>query len=126
MIVASPWFSPAHGAEQIGADNNNAENPFLQPEDPALSGGGRDQTLENGDILIGTRRADVQIGLLGIDTMLGRAGNDVQVGGRIPVRPMPTGPSAAPAPTPSSGSRATARTSSTAARRPMRWCSATS
>jgi hypothetical protein len=87
MIVAGPWFSPAHGAEQIGADNNNAENPFLQPEDPALSGGGRDQTLENGDILIGTRRADVQIGLLGIDTMLGRAGNDVQVGGPDPGSP---------------------------------------
>ena len=29
----------------IGADNNSANNPFIQPQDPALAGGGRDQTM---------------------------------------------------------------------------------
>lgn len=87
MIAATPWFGPARADLQIGADNNNADNPFVQPQDPALSGGGRDQTLENGDILEGTRRADVQIGLLGIDVIYGDRGNDVQIGGPDPAPP---------------------------------------
>ena len=41
----------------------------MQPQDPALSGGGIDQSLQNGDILNGTRREDVQIGLLGVGSV---------------------------------------------------------
>jgi hypothetical protein len=83
-IAAAPWLSPVRAEEQIGADNNNFDNPFVQPQDPALSGGGIDQSLQNGDILVGTRRADVQIGLLGIDVILGDRGADVQIGGPDP------------------------------------------
>ncbi len=84
IVAAAPWLSPARAEQQIGADNNNADNPFVQPQDPALSGGGIDQSLQNGDILKGTRRADVQIGLLGIDVILGDRGADVQIGGPDP------------------------------------------
>ena len=65
----------------IGADNNSAENTFLQPTDPALSGGGRDQTLEFGDVIVGTNLDDLQIGLLGVDVMQGGKGGDVMIGG---------------------------------------------
>jgi hypothetical protein len=84
IVAAAPWLSPARAEQQIGADNNNADNPLVQPQDPALSGGGIDQSLQNGDILQGTRRADVQIGLLGIDVILGDNGADVQIGGPDP------------------------------------------
>ena len=30
----------------IGSDLNSLGNPFVQPQDPAFSGGGRDQTLQ--------------------------------------------------------------------------------
>jgi hypothetical protein len=83
-IAAAPSLSPARAEEQIGADNNNFENPLVQPQDPALSGGGIDQSLQNGDVLVGTRREDVQIGLLGIDVILGDRGADVQIGGPDP------------------------------------------
>jgi hypothetical protein len=84
-IAAASWLSPARAEEQIGADNNNVDNPLVQPnDDPANSGGGIDQSLQNGDILVGTRREDVQIGLLGIDVILGDRGADVQIGGPDP------------------------------------------
>jgi hypothetical protein len=88
MLAGGLCLSPAARAElQIGADNNNAANPFVQPQDPALSGGGRDQSLQNGDILNGTPAADVQIGLLGIDLIHGGRGPDVQIGGPDPGAP---------------------------------------
>ncbi len=66
----------------IGADNNSAENPFIQPQDPALSGGGRDQTMQFGDIVPGkSKKDDLLIGRLGIDTLFGRSGDDVIIGG---------------------------------------------
>ncbi len=66
---------------QIGADNNSIQNPFVQPQDPALSGGGRDQTMQFGDVIFGTRRDDLQIGGLGTDIFAGGGGNDVIIGG---------------------------------------------
>jgi hypothetical protein len=84
LMIAVPWLNPAYADLQIGADNNNVDNPFVQPEDPALSGGGRDQTLDDGDSLLGGRKADIQIGLLGIDVIDGDRGNDVQIGGPDP------------------------------------------
>lgn len=66
---------------QIGADNNFPDNPFVQPQDPALAGSGIDQTLQFGDVLYGTKRGDLQIGRLGVDVLLGGRGNDVLIGG---------------------------------------------
>ncbi len=66
----------------IGSDNNSAENPFVQPQDPALAGGGRDQTMQFGDILFGKRNTDdLIIGGLGTDIISGRGGDDVLIGG---------------------------------------------
>lgn len=66
---------------EFGRDNNNADNPFVQPQDPALAGGGRDQTQQFGDVLRGTKAADLLVGRLGIDVLFGYGGDDVLVGG---------------------------------------------
>ncbi len=66
---------------QIGADNNSVQNPIVQPQDPAFSGGGRDQSLRFGDVLIGNSRDDLLIGGLGVDILAGKFGNDVIIGG---------------------------------------------
>lgn len=73
------WFSP--NWVQVGQDNNSANNPFVQPQDPALAGGGRDQSLQFGDVLFGSRRDDLQIGGLGTDILAGGSGSDVMIGG---------------------------------------------
>ncbi len=66
----------------IGADNNSAANPFIQPQDPAFSGGGRDQTMQFGDIVTGnSTQDDLLIGRLGVDLLFGRGGDDVLIGG---------------------------------------------
>jgi len=66
---------------QIGSDLNSADNPFVQPQDPVLSGGGRDQSLQFGDVLYGTNYDDLQIGRLGVDILSGGYGDDVLIGG---------------------------------------------
>ena len=66
---------------QVGEDNNSTENAFIQPQDPALSGGGRDQTMQFGDIIFGNRYDDLLIGGLGTDILVGGRGNDVILGG---------------------------------------------
>lgn len=66
---------------QIGADNNFAGNPFVQPTETALSGGGIDQSLAYGDVLFGSSASDLLIGGLGLDVLLGDAGDDVLIGG---------------------------------------------
>jgi len=66
---------------QLGADNNSNENAFIQPQDPVLAGGGRDQTMQFGDLLFGTSRSDLLIGGLGTDILVGGRGNDVILGG---------------------------------------------
>lgn len=65
----------------LGADNNSSQNTFLQAVDPALTGGGRDQTLQFGDILLGTDSEDLILGRLGVDLLLGGQSDDVLVGG---------------------------------------------
>lgn len=64
-----------------GTDLNNKANPTVQPQDPALAGGDRDQTLQFGDILRGTKSDDLIIGKLGIDLLIGNGGSDVLLGG---------------------------------------------
>jgi len=64
-----------------GTDGNASQNPFVQPQDPALAGGGRDQSLESEGVLDGTLRADVINGRLGPDVIFGSGGGDVLLGG---------------------------------------------
>ena len=66
---------------QVGADNNSTGNPFVQPQDPALAGGGINQSLDFGDVLVGGGGADLLIGGLGEDVLLGHGGPDVLIGG---------------------------------------------
>ena len=65
----------------IGTDQNNFDNPFVQPQDPALAGGGRDQTLQFGDTLFGGPASNLLVGLLGTDILVGGERDDVIVGG---------------------------------------------
>jgi hypothetical protein len=60
----------------IGKDNDNINNPLIQP-----AGVIADQSLDNTDILSGGAGPDVLIGLLGSDVLFGNAGNDILVGG---------------------------------------------
>ena len=93
VVIAANAGVPSHATDidsrtnnrpfnlQLGSDLNSAESPVVQPQDPALAGGGRDQSLQFGDVLAGTRRDDLQIGGLGVDVLFGGRGNDVQIGG---------------------------------------------
>lgn len=65
----------------VGSDLNAAENPFVQPQDPALAGGGRDQSLQFGDVLFGRRGNDLINGRLGTDVIVGGARHDILIGG---------------------------------------------
>lgn len=65
----------------LGPDNNSNLNPLIQPSDPALAGGGIDQSLQFGDVLFGTNRSDIMNGRLGADFLFGRRGHDVILGG---------------------------------------------
>jgi hypothetical protein len=60
----------------IGKDNDNLQNPLIQPPNTAAN-----QSLDNTDVLSGGAGPDVLIGLLGSDVMFGNAGNDILVGG---------------------------------------------
>ncbi|MGB0908961.1 MAG: hypothetical protein ACPGYT_01245 [Nitrospirales bacterium] len=62
-------------------DLNNISNPTVQPQDPVLSGGGRDQTLQLGDVLCRTQNDDLIIGKLGTDLHFGYHGDDIIIGG---------------------------------------------
>lgn len=79
FIFGEPQAVPIQ--TQIGADNNFAGNPFVQPQNPALAGGGVDQSLAYGDVLFGSPLSDLLIGGLGVDVLLGDAGEDVLIGG---------------------------------------------
>ncbi len=79
MATNAPWYRMSN--IQTGGDNNAIDNPFVQPQDPALAGGGRDQTMQFGDVLRGNRRDNLQIGGLGTDIMFGGLGHDVMIGG---------------------------------------------
>jgi hypothetical protein len=85
FTASSAAMAMPHGYKKlrtrIGADNNSIQNPFIQPQDPALSGGDRDQTMQFGDVIFGSRRDDLIIGGLGTDVLVGNGGNDVIIGG---------------------------------------------
>ncbi|MCH9650831.1 MAG: hypothetical protein K0U98_21570 [Deltaproteobacteria bacterium] len=60
----------------IGADDDNMDNPVIQPADSQI-----DQSLNNGDVLIGRDGPDVLIGLLGADLLEGGEDDDILIGG---------------------------------------------
>ena len=60
----------------IGGDNDNADNPFIQP--PGVTA---KQHMDNTDVLFGRANDDLLIGKLGDDTLLGGEDSDILVGG---------------------------------------------
>jgi Ca2+-binding RTX toxin-like protein len=84
-LAAATLTTPLHAAivqgtirseVLFGADDDNTDNPFIQPEGVVAN-----QSLNNADVIIGKAGDDVLIGLLGSDTMLGGPGSDILVGG---------------------------------------------
>ncbi|MGH8065078.1 MAG: hypothetical protein ACRERE_07510 [Candidatus Entotheonellia bacterium] len=60
----------------IGADDDNVNNPAIQPPNTTA-----DQSLNNTDILLGGFGNDILIGLLGSDVLHGGFGHDILIGG---------------------------------------------
>ena len=60
----------------IGQDNDNVDNPLIQPIAPPPN-----QSLNNADILQGSDGCDVLIGLFGNDVLDGGSGGDIMIGG---------------------------------------------
>lgn len=60
----------------VGADNDNADNPFIQPPGVVAK-----QHMENTDVLFGRGGRDLLIGREGDDTLLGGERSDILVGG---------------------------------------------
>lgn len=60
----------------LGADNDNIDNPTIQPS-PDLP----NQSLDNADVLEGGMGNDVIVGRLGSDTIIAGGGNDITIGG---------------------------------------------
>ena len=60
----------------LGADNDNADNPFIQPPGVAAK-----QHMENTDVLFGRGRDDLLVGRQGSDTLVAGSGDDILVGG---------------------------------------------
>ncbi|MEL6870651.1 MAG: hypothetical protein AAFO81_12700 [Pseudomonadota bacterium] len=60
----------------IGQDNDNVNNPLIQPIEPPPN-----QSLNNADILQGAGGCDVLIGLQGNDVLDGGIGDDIMIGG---------------------------------------------
>jgi hypothetical protein len=60
----------------IGSDDDNLEDPEIQPEGVVAN-----QSLNNADTLLGRSGDDILIGMLGSDVLIGGTGNDVLIGG---------------------------------------------
>ncbi|MEM7052685.1 MAG: hypothetical protein AAF604_23680 [Acidobacteriota bacterium] len=60
----------------VGADDDNQDNPLVQPADSAIN-----QSLDNADILEGQDGPDVLIGLNGADVLNGGSDADILIGG---------------------------------------------
>ena len=72
------WSPPGTPAKDVtvGGDNDNADNPFIQP--PGVTA---KQHMDNTDVLFGRANDDLLIGKLGGDTLLGGEHNDILIGG---------------------------------------------
>jgi hypothetical protein len=75
---ASAIVAPGTPAKDvhIGADNDNAANPFVQP-----AGVGAKLHMDNTDVIFGRGNDDLLIGRQGSDTLLAGPGSDILVGG---------------------------------------------
>ncbi|MCB1032322.1 MAG: hypothetical protein KDD47_00625 [Acidobacteria bacterium] len=60
----------------IGADDDNQDNPLVQPGDSGIN-----QSLDNADVLEGQDGPDILIGLLGSDLLSGGSDDDILIGG---------------------------------------------
>ena len=60
----------------FGGDDDNADNPFIQP--PGVTA---KQHMDNTDLLFGRENKDLLVGKLGDDTLLGGEGSDILIGG---------------------------------------------
>jgi hypothetical protein len=60
----------------IGGDDDNVDNPLVQP-----AGTVANQSLDNADVLVGDAGNDILVGLKGSDTLLGGPGRDILIGG---------------------------------------------
>lgn len=78
MSPAGALLAPGTPAKDVhvGLDNDNADNPFIQP--PGVTA---KQHMDNTDVLVGRANHDLLIGNLGGDTLLGNGGSDILVGG---------------------------------------------
>jgi hypothetical protein len=86
MTLAGGALSPPPGAALlegdnhadllIGADDDNIDNPTIQPPGTVAN-----QSLNNADVLVGEGGNDVLIGLLGSDVLRGGQGDDILIGG---------------------------------------------
>jgi Ca2+-binding RTX toxin-like protein len=76
--TSSAFVQPGTPAKDVtvGLDNDNADNPFIQP--PGVTA---KQHMDNTDVLFGRANDDLLIGKLGGDTLLGGTGSDILVGG---------------------------------------------
>ncbi len=76
--ASSALVVPGTAAKDVtaGLDNDNADNPFIQPPGVLAK-----QHLDNADVLFGRADDDLLIGNLGSDTLLGGAGSDILIGG---------------------------------------------
>lgn len=81
VIKNAEQLDDGMGKTLIGNDANSTANTLVQPQNDALAGGGRNQSLNFGDVLEGGFGNDILIGGLGIDVLLAGSGDDVIIGG---------------------------------------------
>jgi hypothetical protein len=88
LIFSSLMFStprqnpPGQGCVanvQVGRDINSSDNPFFKSQTPSRLA--PDQSLQFGDVLVGTPGNDLLIGGLGSDVLIGNEGDDILIGG---------------------------------------------
>ena len=75
-MQAAYLVGTSHDDVLIGSDDDNQNDPEIQPQGVAAN-----QSLNNADTLIGGSGKDILIGMLGSDVLLGGPGNDVLIGG---------------------------------------------
>ena len=66
----------SHSDVLIGSDDDNTNDPEIQPPGTAAN-----QSLNNADTLLGGKGDDVLIGMLGSDVLIAGPGDDVLIGG---------------------------------------------
>jgi len=90
VLLGAGWVHLGEAANQvgdsdhnvlIGRDDDNVNNPDIQPPD-VPSPPGPNQSLNNTDLQVGGRGNDILIGLGGNDVQIGDDGDDIFIGGQ--------------------------------------------